>query len=89
VDNCSPAAWDESSVGSSFLSLFLGGILWVFFRAHKLWTPMLSLESQEANEHQRGWSESGERGDRTCSERHKDSCQSLIASSKEPVWVYL
>jgi hypothetical protein len=28
---CSPAAWDEPSAGSSFPSLFLGGILWVIF----------------------------------------------------------
>jgi hypothetical protein len=30
VGTCSPAAWDETSAGDSFLSLFLGGILWMF-----------------------------------------------------------
>jgi hypothetical protein len=31
----------------------LGGILWVFFRAHKWWVPMLGLDNHEAVEHQR------------------------------------
>jgi hypothetical protein len=30
VGTCSSAAWDGPSVGGSFLSLFLGGILWAF-----------------------------------------------------------
>jgi hypothetical protein len=41
VGTCSSTAWDEPSAGSSFLGLFLGGILWVFFQAHKWWAPML------------------------------------------------
>jgi hypothetical protein len=52
VGTCSLAVWDEYSVGCSFLSLFLGGILWVFFRAYKRWTLMLGLDSREAVEHQ-------------------------------------
>jgi hypothetical protein len=31
VRTCSSATWDEPSARGSFLSLFLGGILWVFF----------------------------------------------------------
>jgi hypothetical protein len=31
----------ELSIGSSIPSLFLGGISWVFSRAHELWVPML------------------------------------------------
>jgi hypothetical protein len=30
-----PAAWDEPLIGSSFEGLFLGGISWVFCRAHE------------------------------------------------------
>jgi hypothetical protein len=41
VGACSSIAWDEPSVGSSFPGLFLGGILWVFFEAHKRWAPMM------------------------------------------------
>jgi hypothetical protein len=54
VGTCSSAAWDEPSAGSSFLSLFFGGIMWVFTRAHKWWAPMLGLDGREAVEHQRG-----------------------------------
>jgi hypothetical protein len=44
VGTCSSTAWDEPSGGSSFLSQFLGGILWVFFQAHKRWASMLGLD---------------------------------------------
>jgi hypothetical protein len=89
VGTYSPTAWDEPSVGSSFLSLFLGGILQMFFRPHKQWVPMLGLESQEANEHQQEWNKSDEHNDRTRSERHINSCQSMIALGRESVRVYL
>jgi hypothetical protein len=36
--------WDERPARSSFSSLFLGGISWVFSRAHKRWAPMLGLD---------------------------------------------
>jgi ABC-type dipeptide/oligopeptide/nickel transport system permease component len=52
VGTCSLAAWDEPLAGSSFPSLFLGVILWVFFRAHTRWVPILGLESHGAIEHQ-------------------------------------
>jgi hypothetical protein len=39
----SPVARDELLTGSSFPSLFLSGISWVFSRAHKRWAPMLGL----------------------------------------------
>jgi hypothetical protein len=32
VRTCSSPAWDEPSADGSFLTLFLGGILWVFFK---------------------------------------------------------
>jgi hypothetical protein len=60
VRTCSSAVWDEPSVGGSFPTLFLGGILWVFFRAHKWWVPMLGLDNHEAVEHQRVWDENDE-----------------------------
>jgi hypothetical protein len=37
------AVWDGPSSGSSFLGLFLGGISWVFSRAHKWWVPILGF----------------------------------------------
>jgi hypothetical protein len=33
------------STESSFPDLFLGGISWVFTRAHKRWAPMLGFDS--------------------------------------------
>jgi hypothetical protein len=53
VGTCSLVAWDEPSTRGSFSSLFLGGILWVLFRAHKWWATMLDLDDHEAIEHQR------------------------------------
>jgi hypothetical protein len=46
VGTCSSSTWDEPSVGSSFPDLFLGGILWVFFRAHKWWASLLGLNGR-------------------------------------------
>jgi hypothetical protein len=51
------AIWVVSTVGalvdckgpsteSSFPSIFLGGISWVFPRAHKRWAPMLGSDSR-------------------------------------------
>jgi hypothetical protein len=46
VGTCSSTAWDEPSARSSFPIFFLGGILWVFSRAHKRWAPILGFSSQ-------------------------------------------
>jgi hypothetical protein len=42
----SPIARDEPPTRSSFLSLFLGGISWVFSRAHKRWMTMLGSNAE-------------------------------------------
>jgi hypothetical protein len=39
----SPVTRDELPTRSSFPILFLGGILWVFSRAHNWWAPMLGF----------------------------------------------
>jgi hypothetical protein len=82
VRTCSSAAWDEPSVRGSFLTLFLGGILWVLFSAHKRWAPMLGLVGREAVEHQRVWNENNEHNNMTCREWHGISCQSIHTSGR-------
>jgi ABC-type dipeptide/oligopeptide/nickel transport system permease component len=84
VGTCSLAAWDEPSARSSFPSLFLGVILWVFFRAHTRWVPILGLESHGAIEHQRGWNENDEHDKKTRSEWHEFFCQAMRASGRSP-----